>query len=139
MALPPIKVLIAEKDGVELDYHEEYDLKASAVPFTRAGFTSDNVNDAINEAATGQVGVNAVSQAITYDSEERPDLVTVYDDNTQIVANRVQDFQHTYTGDVPTTVVQQDYDSDGTTVLKTTTFTLTWVGDLLDKVTSNVV
>lgn len=135
MALPPVKALIVERDGADLADPEEYDLDASNLPFNRVGFSSYNIEDAINEAATGDTGIDAVSWDVTYTSG-RPNVVTVYDSNTQVTANRVQDYTYTYTGHEPTTVVQKSYEADGTTVSETVTYTLTWTGNKLDKVTS---
>ena len=52
MATPRYKVLSEEKVGVDLPYPEELDFKAPNMFFdpTVNGFTSDNVQDAINEA-----------------------------------------------------------------------------------------
>lgn len=49
MPTDSIKVLIVERAGVELDNQEEFNLTASVVPFSAAGFTADNVKDAIVE------------------------------------------------------------------------------------------
>jgi len=48
-----VKVLIAERNSVELAYSEEYDLKGANIYFNAAGFVADNVKDAILEASTG--------------------------------------------------------------------------------------
>lgn len=180
MPTPSFKALVAEREGVDLADIEEQVIDAATIPFSRAGFTSDNIEDAVDEAKaagggavaiedegsnltntvskinfTGAgvtatnagndvtvdipaaAGIDCVSWDMTY-SSGRPSLVTIYDSNTQVDANRVRDIAYTYTGDEPTTVVQQDYDTDGTTVLETTTYTLTWVSNELDKVTSVV-
>lgn len=49
MATDSVKVLIVERNGVDIDDYEELDLTASVVPFTAPGFTADNVRDAIIE------------------------------------------------------------------------------------------
>jgi hypothetical protein len=50
MATDAVKVLIVERNGVDLDDAEELNLTASNVPFSAVGFTADNVKDAILEA-----------------------------------------------------------------------------------------
>jgi hypothetical protein len=47
-----VKMLIAERNGVELDYQEEHVYDASNQPFSRVGYTSDNTSDAIGETRT---------------------------------------------------------------------------------------
>jgi hypothetical protein len=44
-----VKVLIAERNGVDLEYSEELDLLADNIPFDEPGFVADNVSDAIIE------------------------------------------------------------------------------------------
>lgn len=50
MATDSVKVLIVERNGVDLENAEEFNLTASVVPFSSPGFTADNVKDAILEA-----------------------------------------------------------------------------------------
>lgn len=52
MTTPAVKVLIVERAGVELDNQEEFNLTAETIPFTAPGFASDNIKDAVVEAAT---------------------------------------------------------------------------------------
>ena len=59
-----VKVLIAERNGVDLEYHEEYDFIPENMPFDRTGFTADNVDDAIVEAATGSVSPDPLEDAL---------------------------------------------------------------------------
>ena len=66
MPLPSVKVIIAEQGGVELNDPTEYDLTAANVPFSAAGFASDNVKDAVIEAATGDIAlVNLIPYIFT--------------------------------------------------------------------------
>ena len=56
-----IKVLIVERNGVDLDAQEEYELSAANVPFdnTSTDFDADNVRDALLEAgASASPGFN---------------------------------------------------------------------------------
>ena len=55
MATSNTKVLIYEKDGIELEFQEELDLSAENVTFDNAinGFDSDNVQEAIEEIGAG--------------------------------------------------------------------------------------
>ena len=50
MPVDAVKLLVVERNGVDLEDYEEINLTASAVPFSAPGFTSDNVEDAIIEA-----------------------------------------------------------------------------------------
>ncbi len=47
-----VKVIIAEKNGVELEFQEEIDLIASNIPFDNStnGFTGDDIQTAIEES-----------------------------------------------------------------------------------------
>ena len=51
-----VKMLIAERNGVDLYFHEELDFLPENMPITLAGFTADNVKDAIQEASAGGGG-----------------------------------------------------------------------------------
>lgn len=53
-----VKVLIVERNGVELPDREEFNLIASAIPFSSGGFASDNVEDAIVEASAGSADIH---------------------------------------------------------------------------------
>lgn len=46
-----VKVLIAEKNGTELEYNEEYSLEAETIPFdnTDSGFEAETVQEALTE------------------------------------------------------------------------------------------
>lgn len=54
-----VKVIIAERNGVELDYNEEYELIAENIPFDNStnGFTAADVQEAIEEAAESSTPV----------------------------------------------------------------------------------
>ncbi len=47
-----VKVQISEKNSVELEFHEEYELIAENIPFDNStnGFTGDNIQTAIEES-----------------------------------------------------------------------------------------
>lgn len=51
MATDAVKVLIVERNGVDIDDYEELNLTASAVPFSASGYLADNVKDAIIESS----------------------------------------------------------------------------------------
>jgi hypothetical protein len=53
-AVPPIKVIIAERSGTDLDFNEEYDLEADGIPFAPgvSGLVSTEIGPALREAAT---------------------------------------------------------------------------------------
>lgn len=53
MAVDQVKLLIVERNGVDLEDQEEVLLDAAMVPFDAPGFTADNVEDAIIEAQAG--------------------------------------------------------------------------------------
>lgn len=50
MPVDAVKLLVVERNGVDLEDYEEINLTASAVPFSSPGFSSDNVQDAIIES-----------------------------------------------------------------------------------------
>lgn len=50
MAVDQVKLLIVERNGIDLEDQEEVSLDASMVPFNAPGFTADNVEDAIIES-----------------------------------------------------------------------------------------
>jgi hypothetical protein len=50
VAVDQVKLLIVERNGVDLEDQEEVTLDAAMVPFDAPGFTADNVEDAIIEA-----------------------------------------------------------------------------------------
>lgn len=50
------KVLIVEKNGTELDAHEEMAFLPENMPFSTDGFTSDNVKSAVEEVKTYSQG-----------------------------------------------------------------------------------
>jgi hypothetical protein len=54
MAQQKLKILVAQIDTTELDYPEEFDLNATNVDFdnTSNGFTSDNVQEALEEVGS---------------------------------------------------------------------------------------
>ena len=58
MATPRIKFLVVEKDGVELEFHEEQLLDALSVFFDNSenNFVSDNVQEALEEAKQNAEG-----------------------------------------------------------------------------------
>lgn len=66
-------------------------------------------------------------QSITY-SSGIPTAVDFYNSNSFINANRVARIDLTYTGDNLTSEVLRIYDTDGTTVLRTYTWTHTYSG-----------
>jgi len=79
MAAPNYKVLVVEKDGVELPFHEELPLKAENISFdnTGTGLTAEDVKNAILEAAAPQVETDPVftaSQAANIDAEDITNL-----------------------------------------------------------------
>lgn len=49
MPTDSIKVLVVERNGVELQFQEELDLIAHNIPFDEPGFEADNVGDAVTE------------------------------------------------------------------------------------------
>lgn len=51
-----VKVIIAERNGQDLDYHEEIALTASNIPVSSPSFTSDNVLEALVEAKEASSG-----------------------------------------------------------------------------------
>lgn len=50
-----VKVGITERNGTELGYTEEYDLIPANIPFSDAGFTATDVQDAIVEAGSKDI------------------------------------------------------------------------------------
>jgi len=54
-----VKVLVVERNGVELSDAEEFNLIASAIPFTGSGFVSNDVQSAIIEASAGSADVHS--------------------------------------------------------------------------------
>ena len=50
-----VKVLIVERNGVDLDNQEEFNLVATAIPFSGVGFVATDVGAAIVEAKNSAV------------------------------------------------------------------------------------
>lgn len=53
-----VKMLIAERNGVDLEHQEEHEFTPENMPFAEPGFSADNVSDAILE--TGNAVANLV-------------------------------------------------------------------------------
>jgi hypothetical protein len=70
------------------------------------------------------------TQKYTY-SGNNLTVIEQYNSVTQITANRITRTDITYFGNNPTTEVTVVYDTDGTTVLRTTTWTYTFTGNNL--------
>jgi len=51
VAVDQVKLLIVERNGIDLEDQEEVILDAAMVPFNAPGFTADNVEDAVIESA----------------------------------------------------------------------------------------
>lgn len=104
------KLLIAEQNGTDLGYQCEYQLDCT---------------DLVQKAG---------STAYTIASDLLTDMV-LYSNTSQITANRTASVTYTYNvEDQPTVEVWTLYDTtDGTSVLRTTTYTHTWVGDDITK------
>jgi hypothetical protein len=49
MPTDSVKILVVERNGVELQFHEEFELLAHNIPFDEPGFDADNVGDAVIE------------------------------------------------------------------------------------------
>ena len=67
MATDAVKVLIVERNGVDLSEQEELNLTASTVPFTAPGFSADNVKDAILEINQGGDDIHSGQHQIDLD------------------------------------------------------------------------
>jgi hypothetical protein len=59
MATDSVKVLIVERNGIDLEDQEEFDLVAEVVPFTAPGYVADNVKDAILESTLNATDIHA--------------------------------------------------------------------------------
>lgn len=76
------------------------------------------------------------SEKATYLGNGEVDFIEFFSTPTQVVANRVAKATFTYDGNLnPTSEAIQLYDTNGTTVLKTLTFTHTFIGGDYDKTT----
>lgn len=64
-------------------------------------------------------------------------VIEYFNSATQITANRIKKTDITYSGNNPTQEVTVVYDTDGTTVLRTTTWTFTFTGN--DLTSANMV
>lgn len=74
MPTPAVKVLAVEISGVELDDQTEFNLTASVIPFTAAGYSSDNVKDAIVESRKDIHGAQYIvdlSETVTVESKKQ--------------------------------------------------------------------
>lgn len=66
MPTDSFKVLIVEKNGIELENQEEFNIDATVIPFSSPDFTADNVKDALEEAGSADF---CASQYIINNSE----------------------------------------------------------------------
>lgn len=69
-----VKILVVERNGVELSDAEEFALVASAIPFSSGGFAADNVQAAIVEAAAGGDDVHSGQNQTILDEVVTVDL-----------------------------------------------------------------
>lgn len=86
--------------------------------------------------ASGAPAEVDVWQEVTY-SSGIPSYLTYYSSSTFITANRTARNDFSYTGDLLTSEVLKSYDTDGTTILTTYTWTHTYSGD--DYISSSMV
>lgn len=93
------------------------------------GFSYEN----LSTFATDKIGRSIVElfpdlyQSVTYASGI-PTVIEFFNSSSFITANRVARYDFTYTGDLLTTEVLKIYDTNGTTVLRTYTWTHTYTG-----------
>ncbi len=82
MPLRDVKYAILELDGVELDVPTEKPIAAEDVSYTNANFTSDNLQDVVEEAAnkSSRVTINQTAHGFTLPSYGI--LPVYYDNNT---------------------------------------------------------
>lgn len=97
-----------------------------------AGFSFKNSNDYLLEQI-GRLTDNKIpdwSEKPTYLANGELDYLELFTTSTQITANRLAKIQMTYDGSLnPTTEAWSIYDTDGTTVLRTVTFTHTFTSN----------
>ena len=64
-----VKVLVVERNGIDLEDYEEINLTASNIPVSLPGFSSDNVSDAIAEAVEKSEDVHSAQSEIGISDE----------------------------------------------------------------------
>ena len=112
---------------------------ASDVDFISDSSNTSNPNDTSLQDFIDSACAASASQKPGYLGNGELDNVEFFSSATQIQANRTMRVDVTYSGALdPTSEAWKMYDiADGTTILKTVTFTHTWVsGDLTKSVTT---
>ena len=72
MSVDHVKVLIAEKNGQDLEYNEEYALEAETIPFDNSGtgFQAETVQEALTEVgASASPGFSFGKSGLLYDGD----------------------------------------------------------------------
>lgn len=122
-----------QEGATEFDYATERipaSEDVSIVTTTQNTLVGDDLQDALDK-----LNRPTVSQLPAYSGNDLSTL-TFYKNSTQTTPNRIGVVTLTYSGGVPTSEVWQLYsDADGTTLLKTVTFTHTWVDYTLTNTT----
>lgn len=132
-----VKVAALEVGGVEDFENTERVLDTDIVKINKANtvIADDFLSDFLE-----RFGGKDVSSKPEYLGNGDVDKITFYSSGTQITANRVAQAQLSYSSGEPSTEVWTIYDTaDGTTVLKTITYTYTFTGDDITKVATSVV
>jgi hypothetical protein len=139
MAIDKVKALKIEEaiDGtevnpfpVESDPSEDY--------LSSKGLSFENTDDYIAEKLARLIGFTTPdgSEKYTYNINELISTVEFYITSSQITANRKAKVDITYNvSQMPTTEVWSLYDINGTTILRTITYTFTYTGDNITNVT----
>ena len=103
---------------------------------TDAANNTVNPNDGNLQKYVDAICAPDTSQKPTYLGNGEIDFVEYFKGAVQTTVNRIKRVDVAYTGDDPTSEVWKLYDTDGTTVLKTVTFTHTWSGNELTNTTT---
>ena len=85
-----VKTIIVERNGVELDFQEEYSFIPENLPFSETGYTSDNVKDAIVEAGNkgggGAIDYQSFFQSTQFNTSSNG-WVNVFDEDATTITD----------------------------------------------------
>lgn len=123
----PLKIETAA-DGTQTDPFP-VETNPSQDYLSAKGISFENLPDfAIDKLGRALVELfPTLHQKVTYASN-LPTIVEFFNSNSFITANRVARYDFTYTGDLLTSEVLKIYDNDGSTILRTYTWTHSYSG-----------
>lgn len=101
---------------------------ARSVPYDSAITENDTIGSSVQDLIN-VINSPTISQAPTYLGNGEVDYIEFFRTSSQITSNRAYRIDITYDGSLnPTSEVWKLYDTDGTTILKTVTFTNAFTG-----------